>query len=63
MRWLDGELKDREFIGADRYNIADITTQVALLTARGALTLRIPEDHKNLSRWWAAVTRRPSARA
>lgn len=34
MRWLDGELKDREFIGVDRYNIADITAQVALLTAR-----------------------------
>ena len=63
MRWLDGELKDREFIGIDRYNIADITAQVALLTARGALKLAIPEDHKNLSRWWSAVTKRPSARA
>ena len=37
MRWLDTELKDREFIGIDRYNIADITAQVALLTARAAL--------------------------
>ena len=63
MRWLDGELKDREFIGVDRYNIADITAQVALLTARAALKLPIPEDHRNLSRWWNAVTRRPSARA
>lgn len=63
MRWLDGELGGREFIGIDRYNIADITAQVALLTARGALKLRIPEDHKNLSRWWATVTKRPSARA
>ena len=63
MRWLDGELQDREFIGVDRYNIADITAQVALLTARGALKLAIPEDHKNLSRWWSAVTKRPSARA
>ncbi|MBS0518087.1 MAG: glutathione S-transferase family protein [Proteobacteria bacterium] len=63
MRWLDGELKDREFIGVDRYNIADITAQVALLTARGALKLAIPEDHKNLSRWWASVSSRPTARA
>ena len=39
MRWLDGELKDRQFIGVDRYNIADITAQVALLTARGACGL------------------------
>ena len=63
MRWLDSELKDREYIGVDRYNVADITAQVALLTARAALKLPIPEDHKNLARWWKQVTRRPSARA
>jgi glutathione S-transferase len=63
MRWLDGELKDRTFIGIDRYNIADITAQVALLTARGALRLPIPEDHENLTRWWNAVSARPTARA
>jgi glutathione S-transferase len=63
MRWLDRELEGREFIGVDRYNIADITAQVAILTARGALKLAIPEDHKNLARWWAAVGKRPTARA
>lgn len=63
MRWLDDELKDRPFIGIDRYNIADITAQVALLTARGALKLAIPEDHRNLTRWWNAVSTRPTARA
>lgn len=63
MRWLDGELEGREFIGVDRYNIADITAQVAILTARGALKIAIPEDHRNLARWWAAVSRRPTARA
>lgn len=63
MRWLDGELTGREFIGVDRYNIADITAQVALLTARGALKLSIPEHHRQLTRWWNAVSSRPSARA
>jgi glutathione S-transferase len=63
MRWLDRELEGREFIGVDRYNMADITAQVALLTARGAMKIAIPEDHKNLARWWGAVTRRPTARA
>jgi len=63
MRWLDDELKDRPFIGVDRYNIADITAQVALLTARGACGLPIPDDHKNLARWWGAVSKRPTARA
>ena len=63
MRWLDRELAGREFIGVDRYNMADITAQVALLTARGAMKIAIPEDHKNLARWWGAVTKRPTARA
>jgi glutathione S-transferase len=63
MGWLDRELAGREFIGIDRYNIADITAQVALLTARGALKLAIPEDHPNLTRWWNAVSSRPTARA
>jgi glutathione S-transferase len=63
MRWLDDELKGRPFIGIDRYNIADITAQVALLTARGVCGLPIPEDHKNLARWWGAVSKRPTARA
>ena len=63
MRWLDRELEGRAFIGIDRYNVADITAQVALLTARSVAQLPIPEDHKNLSRWWASVTKRPTARA
>ena len=63
MRWLDEELEGRQFIGIDRYNIADITAQVALLTARGACGLPIPDDHKNLARWWSAVSKRPTARA
>ena len=63
MRWLDGELEGMEFIGVERYDMADITAQVALLTARGVARLPIPEDHKNLSRWWASVSKRPTARA
>ncbi|WP_289298488.1 glutathione S-transferase family protein [uncultured Reyranella sp.] len=63
MRWLDSELEGRAFIGIDHYNIADITAQVAILTARGALKLAIPEDHANLTRWWNAVSARPTSRA
>ncbi len=63
MTWLDGELKDRPFIAGDTYSIADITAQVALLTARGALKLPVPDDHANLARWYAAVSARPTARA
>ncbi len=63
MKWLDGELQVRPFIAGDTYSIADITAQVALLTARGALKLAIPDDHVHLARWYAAVSSRPSARA
>lgn len=63
LRWLDSELADREFVAGERYSIADITAQVGVLTARGALKLPIPEDHRHLVRWWAAVSARPSARA
>ena len=63
MKWLDGELKDRRFVAGDRFTIADITAQVAFLTARGALKLPIPGDHANLARWYAGVSSRPSARA
>ncbi|HTR83940.1 MAG TPA: glutathione S-transferase family protein [Reyranella sp.] len=63
LKWLDGVLKDREFIAADRYTVADITAQVAVLTGRAVAKLVIPEDHKNLARWWGAVSKRPTARA
>ena len=58
-----GRPRGRAFIGIDRYNMADITAQVALLTARSVAQLPIPEDHRNLSRWWGTVTKRPTARA
>jgi glutathione S-transferase len=63
MRWLDGELAQRAFVAGDVYSIADITAQVALLTARGALKLPVPDDHTHLARWYTAVSARPTARA
>jgi glutathione S-transferase len=63
MAWLDGELAKRTYVAGDTYSIADITAQVGLLTARGALKLPIPDEQANLTRWWAAVSARPSARA
>ena len=43
--------------------ITNLRVHGDLLRIVGALKLAIPEDHKNLTRWWSAVTRRPSARA
>ncbi|MCP1335537.1 glutathione S-transferase family protein [Futiania mangrovi] len=62
MRWLDGELAEREFVAGDTYTVADITAQCALLVAK-ACKVPIPEDMPNLAAWWSRVTSRPSARA
>jgi glutathione S-transferase len=62
MAWLDNELAEREFLAAGRYTLADITLQCTLVMAKG-IGIRIPEQHAHLSRWFATVTARPSARA
>jgi glutathione S-transferase len=59
---VDGFLADREFIAGDRYSIADITALVAVDFAR-LIKLRISPEQKNLARWHAAVSSRPSAQA
>ena len=60
--WLDAELASREFIAGDRYTIADITAQVGIDFGR-VTEIRIQPEQKNLQRWYAAVSSRPSAKA
>jgi glutathione S-transferase len=60
--WLDSELKSREFIAGDRYSIADITTLCMIDFAR-TVDIRIQPDQANLTRWYANVSSRPSAKA
>ncbi len=63
MDWLDGELASREFIAGDRYTVADITAQCAF-DFFGKILKRLPTaEQKNLSRWYDAVSARPSAKA
>ncbi len=62
MTWLDGELARRPFIAGDRYTVADITAQCGLLLGKHTGT-PIPENLTNLTRWFAEVSSRPSARA
>ena len=50
-RWLDSELEGRRYIGIDRYNMADITAQVALLTARGVAKLPFPRTTRTSPSW------------
>lgn len=59
---LDTELADREFIAGDRYTIADITGMIAFDFMKPARIDR-PEHLKNVMRWYATVSSRPSAKA
>lgn len=62
MAWLDGELAERSHIAGDDYTLADIVAQCACVLGK-AVGLRIPPEMTNLSRWFALVSARPTARA
>ena len=62
LKWLDGELANRKFIAGDRFTIADITAMIAVDFGRVS-KIGIQPDQKNLARWHAEVSARPSAKA
>lgn len=62
MNWLDHDLADRRFIASDEYTLADIVAQCACVLGK-ATGLRIPTSMRHLSRWFADVSGRPTARA
>jgi glutathione S-transferase len=62
LAWLDEALADRPFVAGERYTIADITALVAVDFGRVS-KLRIQPEQKNLTRWYEAVSSRPSAKA
>jgi glutathione S-transferase len=59
---LDEELASRRFIAGDAFSIADITALVAMDFMKPARVQR-PDGLKNLDRWYAEVSARPSAKA
>lgn len=59
---LDGVLAGQRFVAGDRYSIADITALVGVDFGR-VVKLRPSPDQKNLLRWHAEVSGRPSAKA
>jgi glutathione S-transferase len=62
LTWLDGELADRPYIAGARYTMADIVAQCAFVLGK-AVGLRIPPERAHLTRWFAEVSARPTARA
>jgi glutathione S-transferase len=59
---MDEELAGRRYIAGETYSVADITALCAVDFMRPARISR-PEGLKNLERWYADVTARPSAQA
>ena len=59
---LDRELGTRGFIAGDRFTVADITALCTLDFMR-APKIELPADMKNVTRWHADVSARPSAKA
>ncbi|MGB7973971.1 MAG: glutathione S-transferase, partial [Roseiarcus sp.] len=62
MAIVDETLRDRPFIAADRFTVADITGLVALDFAKSA-RIAIPPELVHLNRWHAALKSRSSAAA
>lgn len=58
---FDGQLADKPFVAGERYTVADITTLCAIDFGKWT-DLDIPEDCKNLRRWYDDVSARPSAK-
>ncbi len=56
---LDRELASRQYIAGDRFTVADITAGVTADFMR-APKIEMPADMKNIHRWHAEVTARPS---
>ena len=60
--FLDRELEERPFVAGDKYTVADITGLVAVDFMKPA-KLAVPDELKNLKRWHAEISARPSASA
>ncbi|HLL29049.1 MAG TPA: glutathione S-transferase [Xanthobacteraceae bacterium] len=62
LQLLDRELASRKYAAVDRFTVADITGLVAIDLMKPA-KLEVPEACKNVRRWHAEISARPSAAA
>ncbi|HMN51308.1 MAG: glutathione S-transferase [Xanthobacteraceae bacterium] len=60
--FLDSELGKREYVAGNRFTVADITALCTVDFMR-VIKLSITPEMKNLARWHASVSSRPSAKA
>jgi len=59
---LNGQLAEGDFIAGDFFSVADITAMVAIDFAAW-IKIQMPESATHLARWYATVSKRPSASA
>ncbi len=59
---LDGQLAVNEYVAGDFYSMADISAMVVVDFAAW-IKISIPDSAENLARWYASVSKRPSAAA
>lgn len=59
---LDRQLKDHVFVAGEHYSVADITGMIGVDFMKLA-KLAVPPELKNVARWYAQVSERPSAKA
>lgn len=59
---LDRVLASQPFLAGDRFSIADITALVGIDFGR-VVKIRVAPEQKNVARWHAEVSARPSAKA
>ena len=60
---LDARLADTPFVAGDEFSAADITALVTIDFAAKAFATSPPQEHRALTRWYEAVSARPSSRA
>jgi glutathione S-transferase len=61
--WFDRELGTRQYIGADRFSVADITALCAIDFGKVSSIRIDAATHPNLAAWHKRVSERPSAKA
>jgi glutathione S-transferase len=59
---LEQRLKESEYVGGNRFSIADITALCVVDVAKNRINLPIPAENKQTQRWYEAVSVRPSAK-
>jgi len=62
LKLLDGELAARPYVAGEAFTVADITGLVAIDLMKPA-KLAMPDELKQVKRWYADITARPSAAA